>query len=163
MNALVPLQTSLEAIAGQPGTPSDAAAAGTLANAQQAMVNTRQMAQAFRIDPEGHIETTMQKLLEDPITNAQGLLRALGPAELNAKGKDLCAQMRPLLAKYPFSPNATAQATVADIDAVFKPQGGAAVAVLRCQPAKGADPAGRAVRARLPPAASPSTRRSWRS
>ncbi|SPE36531.1 ImcF domain protein [Candidatus Sulfopaludibacter sp. SbA3] len=124
MNALVALQTSLEQIANQPGTPNDAAAAGTLSNAQQAIVNTRQMAQAFRIDQDGHIETNTQKLLEDPITYAQGLLRTLGPAELNGKGKDLCGQMRPLLAKYPFTPNATAQATQADIAAVYKPQGG---------------------------------------
>ena len=125
MNALVQLQTSLEAIASQPGTVTDAAAAPTLSNAQQAIVNTRQMAQTFRIDSEGHIETAAQKLLEDPITNAQGLLRALGPAELNGKGKDLCAQMRPLFSKYPFSPNATAQATLQDIDAIFKPKEGA--------------------------------------
>jgi type VI secretion system protein ImpL len=124
MNALVSLQTSIEQIADQPGTPNDAAAAGTLSNAQQAIVNTRQMAQAFRIDQDGHIEASTQKLLEDPITLAQGLLRTLGPAELNGKGKDLCAQMRPLLSKYPFSPNATPQSTVADIDAIFKPQGG---------------------------------------
>ncbi|HWC97725.1 MAG TPA: ImcF-related family protein [Candidatus Sulfopaludibacter sp.] len=124
MNALVALQTSLEAIASQPGSPNDAAAAPTLANAQQAIVNTRQMAQTFRIDSEGHIESSAQKLLEDPITFAQGLLRSLGPAELNGKGRDLCNQMRPMLAKYPFSPNAAAQASVADITAVFKPQGG---------------------------------------
>ena len=124
MNALVALQTSIDAIANQPGAPNDAAAAPTLASAQQAIVNTRQMAQSFRIDQEGHIESATQKLLEDPITYAQGLLRNLGPAELNGKGKDLCAQMRPLLNKYPFSPNATPQATVADISAVFKPQGG---------------------------------------
>jgi type VI secretion system protein ImpL len=124
MNALVALQTSIEGIANQPGAPNDAAAAPTLSNAQQAIVNTRQMAQSFRIDQEGHVEGATQKLLEDPITYAQGLLRNLGPAELNGKGKDLCAQMRPLLNKYPFTPNATAQATVADIAAVFKPQGG---------------------------------------
>ena len=124
MNALVTLQTSLEQIADQPGAPNDAAAAGTLSNAQQAIVNTRQMAQAFRIDPDTHIETTTQKLLEDPITYAQGLLRTLGPAELNGKGRDLCGQMRPLLSKYPFSPGSNALASVADISAVFKPQGG---------------------------------------
>jgi type VI secretion system protein ImpL len=125
MNALVQLQTSLEAIAEQPGQVTDTAAAPTLSNAQQAIVNTRQMAQTFRIDSEGHIETAAQKLLEDPITNAQGLLRALGPAELNGKGKDLCAQMRPLFAKYPFSPNAAAQASLQDVDAIFKPKEGA--------------------------------------
>jgi len=125
MNALVQLQTSLEAIASQPGTVTDAAAAPTLSNAQQAIVNTRQMAQTFRIDAEGHIETAAQKLLEDPITNAQGLLRALGPAELNGKGKDLCAQMRPLFAKYPFNASSQVQATLQDVNAIFKPKEGA--------------------------------------
>ena len=125
MNALVQLQTSLEAIANQPGTVTDAAAAPTLQNAQQAIVNTRQMAQTFRIDSEGHLETAAQKLLEDPITNAQGLLRALGPAELNAKGKDLCAQMRPLFSKYPFNSASQMQATLQDVNAIFKPREGA--------------------------------------
>lgn len=125
MNALVQLQTSLEAIANQPGTVTDAAAAPTLSNAQQAIVNTRQMAQTFRIDAEGHIETAAQKLLEDPITYARDMLGKLGPAELNGKGKDLCAQMHPLFSKYPFSANATAQATLQDIDAIFKPKDGA--------------------------------------
>jgi type VI secretion system protein ImpL len=125
INALVQLQASLEAIASQPGTVSDAAAAPTLSNAQQAIVNTRQMAQAFTIDPEDHIETVTQKLLEAPIVSAQGLLRALGPAELNGKGKDLCAQMRPLLSKYPFNPSSQVQATLADVNAIFKPKEGA--------------------------------------
>src|ERR1019366_8617554 len=54
MTALVTIQTSLEAIANQPGAPNDAAAAQTVNNATQAKVNTRQMAQAFSIDAEGH-------------------------------------------------------------------------------------------------------------
>jgi type VI secretion system protein ImpL len=124
MNALVALQASLEQIANQPGAPSDAAAAQTLSGAQQAIVNTRQMAQTFRIDQEGHIESGVQKLLEDPITYAQGLLRTLGPAELNGKGRDLCGQLRPLLGKYPFNPNATAQATMQELAAAFQPKTG---------------------------------------
>ena len=49
VNALVTLQASLEAIAGQGGQPSDAAAAPALPNATQAKITTRPMAQAFRI------------------------------------------------------------------------------------------------------------------
>jgi type VI secretion system protein ImpL len=124
VNALVTLQAALEPIAGTGGSPSDAAAAPTLAGAQQAKVATRQMAQAFRIDSEGHIEAGVQKLLEDPIVYVEGMLRALGPAELNAKGKVLCGQFRAVLAKYPFSPNATAEATVADVNGLLrKPDG----------------------------------------
>ncbi len=125
MNALVTLQTSLEGIANQPGTVSDAAAAQTLQNATQAKVNTRQMAQAFRLDAEAHIEANTQKLLEDPITNVEGLLRSLGPEELNGKGKALCAQINPVLTKYPFNPKAGAMATVQDLNSVFKPKEGA--------------------------------------
>ncbi len=124
MNALVALQTSIEQIANQPGAPNEAAAAQTLSNAQQAIVATRQMAQTFRIDQDGHIEGNVQKLLEDPITYGQNLLRTLGPAELNAKGRDLCAQMRPLLSKYPFNPSATAQTGRDDLTAVFQPTRG---------------------------------------
>ncbi|HEY1341615.1 MAG TPA: ImcF-related family protein, partial [Bryobacteraceae bacterium] len=125
MNALVTIQTSLEGIANQPGQPSDGAAATTLQNATQAKVTTRQMAQAFRLDPETHIEANVQKLLEDPIVYVEGLLRTLGPAELNGKGKALCAQIHASLNKYPFNPTSQVQVTPADIDAVFKPKDGA--------------------------------------
>jgi type VI secretion system protein ImpL len=125
MNALVALQTSIEGIANQPGQPSDAAVAPTLASAGQAKINTRQMAQAFRIDAEGHIEANLQKLLEDPITYAEGLLRTLGPAELNGKGKALCGQFRALMAKFPFNPNGTAEASLAEVNGLFRKPDGA--------------------------------------
>ncbi|HUI53507.1 MAG TPA: ImcF-related family protein [Bryobacteraceae bacterium] len=124
INALVTLQSSLQSIADQGGMPSDAAAAPTLANASQARVTTRQMAQAFRIDSEDHIETQVQKLLEDPIINVEGMLRALGPQELNAKGKALCSQFNAVMAKYPFKPTATVEATLQDVNGLFaKPSG----------------------------------------
>ena len=123
INALVTLQTSIEAIADQP--PSEAAASQTLNNATQAKVNTRQMAQAFRIDSEGHIEGNVQKLLEDPIVYAEALLRNQGPAELNGKGKGLCSQFHTVMAKYPFNANATAEATVADVNGLFQKPSGA--------------------------------------
>ncbi len=124
MNALVTIQTSLEAIANQPGTPTDAAAAQTVNNATQAKVNTRQMAQAFSIDAEGHIEANVQKLLEDPITNLDAMLRSIDTPEINAGGKSLCGGFRPVLNKFPFNPNATSEASLADVNALFrKPDG----------------------------------------
>ncbi len=125
MTALLTLQGSLEGISGEGGAPNDAAAAGTLANAGQAKLTTRQMAQAFQRDPQGQIDSNSQALLEQPITYVEGLLRTLGPAELNGKGKGLCAQMRPVLSKYPFTPAATALATMAEVNAIFKPKEGA--------------------------------------
>jgi type VI secretion system protein ImpL len=124
MNALLTIQSSLEGIANQPGVPNDAAAAQTVTNANQAKVNTRQMAQAFTIDAEGHIEASVQKLLEDPITYLDAMLRSIDTPEINAGGKALCGGFRPVLNKYPFNPNATSEATVADVNALFhKPDG----------------------------------------
>jgi type VI secretion system protein ImpL len=124
MTALVTIQTSLEAIANQAGAPNDAAAAQTVNNAAQAKVNTKQMAQAFNIDAEGHIEASVQKLLEDPITYLDAMLRSIDTPEINAGGKALCGSFRPVLNKYPFNPAATSEATLADVNTLFrKPDG----------------------------------------
>jgi type VI secretion system protein ImpL len=123
MNALVSLQAAVEAAAAQQPL-ADATASQTLTTAAAAKVAARQVAQGFRIDPEAHVEATVQKLLEDPITNIEALLRNAGPAELNGKGKGLCSAFRGLMSKYPFNSNASAQATAADLNAVFhKPDG----------------------------------------
>lgn len=125
MNALVALQSSLDGLANQPGPPNDAAASQTLANAAQARVVTRQMAQGFRVDTAGRMDAAVAKLLEDPITYAEGLLRGLGPAELNSKAKGFCGQVRSLMTKYPFNQNATTESSIADVDSIFRKPDGA--------------------------------------
>jgi len=124
MSALLNLQASLDQVAAQPGQVNDAAAAQTMTQAGNARIVTRQLAQAFRPDPQARVDAIVEKLLEDPITHAEALLRTLGPADLNAKGRALCAQLRPLWSKYPFNANATTEATLAEFNSVFhKPDG----------------------------------------
>lgn len=125
MGALGALDTTLEQVAGQPGQPSDAAASQVMTAAGAATSASRQVAQAFRPDPEGKVDSTVQKLMEDPITYVVALVRTLGPAEMNGKGKTLCGQMRPILAKYPFNPTATQQATLADVNSILRKPDGA--------------------------------------
>jgi type VI secretion system protein ImpL len=125
MKGLVALQVSFDQIAQAQGAPTEAAVGQTLTNAQSALLTTKQMAQGFGVDPAAHLEGTVEKLLEDPITYVQGLLRGLGPAELNGKGKGLCAQLSPVLAQFPFNSAAKAEATPADVNAAFKPKEGA--------------------------------------
>lgn len=126
MLALSALQTSIEAIADK-SPPSDQDAAPSIANAQQATGTARQIAQTFRPDRGARpgVDAGAQKLLEDPITYVLGLIRQIGPAELNAKGKDLCAQVRPIMAKYPFKSDSQVQASLADFDSIFEPKKGA--------------------------------------
>jgi type VI secretion system protein ImpL len=125
MQGLAALQTAVEGIANTPGQPSDSAAAPALAAAQSAMGTARQVAQSFSPDREGHVDAGAQRLLEEPITYLLGMLRSIAPNEINAKGKDMCGKMRVLTAKYPFSPNAQAQATLPDINSIFEPKKGA--------------------------------------
>src|SRR5215208_133979 len=126
VNALVALQSALEAAAAAPPGQGDAAAAPAAQSAQQAKVAARQLAQGFRIDPEAHLESAVQKLLEDPIANAEPLLKSFGATELNAGGKSFCGTFRGLMAKYPFNPNPAApQATLAEVNTVFRPLTGA--------------------------------------
>ncbi len=124
MKALAALQISLDQVAQQPGGPSDAAASQTLASAQNAKLVTRQMAQNFGLDPDAHLEATVEKLMEEPITSTEALLRGLGPAELNGKGKVFCGQLYAVLSKAPFNPKSKVEATPADVNSAFKPKEG---------------------------------------
>ena len=125
MNALIALQSSIESISDLPGQPTDVQSQPALQNAQQAQVTTRQLNQTFRPDPVNHVDAGTLKILEDPILYVLGLIRLLGPAELNGKGKDLCAQEKPIMAKYPFNPNPNAPAaTKEDFNTILQPQKG---------------------------------------
>jgi type VI secretion system protein ImpL len=121
--ALLTLQSCLEQASTQlqtaPADQKDALKAQCMAPASNAKVTTRTMAQGFKIDQEAHIERTVQKLMEDPITAAEALLRPSGPA--GAEG--LCSSLRGLLAKYPFNPGAQTRATVDEVGAFFGPGG----------------------------------------
>jgi hypothetical protein len=81
-----------------------------MSSALQAKVITRQLAQKFQIDVQNHLESVVQKLMEDPITSAESLIRNMGPAELNAKGKAFCSQFSELMTKYPFNSNSRLKA-----------------------------------------------------
>ncbi len=121
MNALAQLQISLDAAAKQFNDTTANQTASDARNARTAMVQLSR----FPADLEGHVDRQVAKLLEDPITEAEKLVQAAAPAELNAGGKALCGQVHPVMAKYPFTPTATPEATLAEVDSVFRPKDGA--------------------------------------
>ncbi|HML16319.1 MAG TPA: ImcF-related family protein [Bryobacteraceae bacterium] len=119
MKSLLALQLSLGQITNpDPNDPNVAAAAS---NATAAKVVTGQMAQGFGVDP---LAPTVQKLIEDPIAHVEPLVKGLGAAALNKGGKNLCADFRALMTKYPFNATSTNDATIADVNGIFKPQEG---------------------------------------
>ncbi len=126
MSALMNLQTALESVLAAPGGTADQnAAQQTLAKAGEARSVTRQIALGFRPDPEGQVDVKTRTLMEDPITHLEALLRGLGPAELRARAQAFCSEFRQLMARYPFDPKATVQATLEDFNRIFRPNDGA--------------------------------------
>ncbi len=125
MNALVGLQAAVEQAANASGAMRDAAVGQVISQATQAKVVTRQVAQNFRIDPKANIGGAVQKLMEQPILYAEALVRSLGPAELNGKGRALCTQIRSLMGKYPFQPRSKTPATLPEVATIYQPATGA--------------------------------------
>jgi type VI secretion system protein ImpL len=56
---------------------------------------------------------------------AAGVDVAALSAQLNERGRSICAAMTPMLAKFPFNPDATAEATLAEVSAMLAPGTGA--------------------------------------
>ena len=71
------------------------------------------------------MDTVVQRLLEAPITYADGLLGRVGEAQKAAQGKGLCDQFRGVAAKFPFNAKAQAEVTLAELATLFKPGEGA--------------------------------------
>lgn len=123
MNSLVALQSSLEQVV-RARNPNDPSVSATLQDASRAKTAARQVAQSFRIDKEGHVEQIVQKLMEDPITYVEALLGRLGPAQINSEARRFCADFQGVVNKYPFNTASQADASLEEINSVFKPGSG---------------------------------------
>ena len=117
ISALGQLQLALENAAGQPGGQNDQAVEQIKSSANAAKLLAGQM--PLGLDQEAHLEATVLKLLEDPITSALGTIRPPGPP-----GKALCAEFKGLFSKYPFTPGSPIKATIDDITGFFAPEKG---------------------------------------
>ncbi len=124
LNALVSLQTSMDRIAKASGNPDPATVQATLDEATNAYRVTRQIAQSFRIDREGNVHGMVQKLMEDPIRYAEAVLGRLGPAQLNSEGRQFCGPFTALGKKYPFNTESKVDASLEEINAIFRPADG---------------------------------------
>ncbi len=120
MGALLKLQNSVAQVASTPPAQNDAAAQATIAQANEALLTTGQMAQTFAIDQDGNLPPAVRKLMEEPITQVAQLLRPKPPS-----GQALCGQFHALMAKYPFNLKSTVQATLDDVNRFFRPPDGA--------------------------------------
>lgn len=124
LGSLLSLKTAVDQFQQQPQTLPAAGAANPVSSAaSQAMTTASQIAQGFTPDPAGHVDSAVQRLLLEPITNIKAALPKPGEA-LNGKGRSFCGQVRSLLALAPFSSNPRAPAaSPAQFAAIFGPNG----------------------------------------
>ena len=86
--------------------------------AEQAAENLRN---SFLPDPSGSMDKTSFALLEAPIQSAKNLA-AQAPANAAGGGaKAFCAQIAPVLAKFPFNPQSSTEASTDEVAQVFAP------------------------------------------
>ena len=122
INGLATLQGAVSQFAQDPNAAGNPAAAqSVIAAAVGAHGAVSQTAQAFNIDTQAHVEQTLTRLLQEPITSVEDAVRGAAPAQINAAGRQFCSTLAPVLAKYPFNRIATTEATPAEVTALLQP------------------------------------------
>lgn len=121
VQALAGLFSAVDQAANAPPGQGEAFAQQAASAASQAKLTVNQMASGFAIDTVARLDAAVAKLLTDPITSVEPFLRNVGSGEVNAAGARFCSVFSPLLNKYPFNPNATVNATPAEVADMFKP------------------------------------------
>jgi type VI secretion system protein ImpL len=124
VSALDGLQVAVERAAAAPVGGSDAAVSKALESADNAKLEVKKIARSFGSDADRGVGAVVQALMVEPISGAEGLLRGLGPAQINAAGAAFCAPFRQLMTKFPFNRRSTSPASPADVAKIFQPGSG---------------------------------------
>ena len=121
MNGLIALQAAVQQVASAPPS-TDPQALAPIVNASTAAHSAAtQAAQAFNLDPQGHVDQTVLALMQDPINNVDSMLRGHSAAAANAGAAGFCSAYNQMASKYPFNPNATAEASASDLGTLLQP------------------------------------------
>ncbi len=119
--ALANLQSSLDQVNSATGSARDQAMGAAISGADRVRGEVRTIAQAFSIEGEASlVGTAVQNLLQAPVAGTESLLGALPSAEINGGGAAFCQPFRQLTSRYPFNPQATTNASIDDVNALFQ-------------------------------------------
>jgi type VI secretion system protein ImpL len=95
---------------------------GAADQAEQAAANLRN---GFTPDAAGHMDVVSYQRLEDPITSVRAAARHIPGDKAGGDAKSFCGLAGPVLAKFPFNPQATAEASADEVAQLFSPGQGA--------------------------------------
>lgn len=122
INGLLGLQAAVAQVVQNPAAANNPNAVAPIMTASaSAHTAASQTAQAFNLDPKAHVDQTVLALLQAPINSVDAVVRGRGPAEANAAGHAFCSAFAPVMAKFPFSPNARAEASPTEVAALLQP------------------------------------------
>jgi type VI secretion system protein ImpL len=124
MGSLASLQTAVSQMADVPGQLDPNRALPVRQSADTARNIVKKMGYGFKIDPEAHMETITSKLLEAPIDSIDALTKGMGAGEINAKARKFCSSFAAISSKFPFNSTATAETTIQELNAMFRPGNG---------------------------------------
>ena len=125
VNGLLGLQGAVAQVAQDPTAASNpAAVAPIIAASTAAHTAASQTAQAFNLDPQAHVDQTALALMQAPINSVDEVVRGRAPQQANGGGAAFCSAFSPVMAKFPFSSNATTEASPAEVAALLQPGSG---------------------------------------
>ena len=121
VEALGKLQSDIHVLAQNPGAPDPAQLKGAADSADAASSTVTKVIASVPVDQQFGNQDQVRRLLQEPIKNIEALLKR-GPIDIaNASGRAFCSQFAGVLNKYPFDANATQDASVDQLYAIFGP------------------------------------------
>jgi type VI secretion system protein ImpL len=125
IGGLLGLQAAVAQVAQNPAAAGDPNAVAPIITASaSAHTAASQTAQAFTLDPTGHIDQTVLALLQAPINSVDDVVRGRGPAQANAGGASFCSAFNGVMNKFPFAPNSSIEASPSEVAALLQPGAG---------------------------------------
>ncbi len=98
-----------------------AAAAPVIQAAVTAEQSAENLRNGFLPDPSGAMDKTSFALLEAPIESAKNLAAQAPASAAGGGAKAFCAQIGPVLAKFPFNPQSSTEASTDEVAQIFAP------------------------------------------
>jgi len=121
VEALGKLQTDIHALAQNPGAPDPAQLTQAGNSADLASQAVTKVITAVPVDQQFGNQDQVRRLLEEPITKVEALLKR-GPVDIvNGSGKSYCAAFAGAASKYPFDPNSLQDLSMDQLYAIFGP------------------------------------------
>ncbi len=122
IESLAKLQTGVVEAAAAKTDVNIAAKTVTMAGESHMLVKS--IARRFNPDPAAKMDDLSAKLLDDPILQVERMLKGVGADELNSKGGGMCKSYNAVFSKFPFNPASKVDATLDDVNKIFRPTDG---------------------------------------